>query len=533
MSREISIHPAAEISPPLEGAAFEALCDLLDRYGDIDQLDPILGVRVPEADGTLNGKVQILSGRSKLAACEKLGIEPNIHLYEPRKGKDGSLAELAASINILRRHLDASQRAAAGVAIEEQFAVEAKNRQKAAGGDRKSLLVKIPKAILGKSLLQTEEAIRELLAAEKDELFRQILPGESWKSGSIERLARIIFYHPSNESEHQESEDAIHARDRAAKICAVSPTYIGRAKIVAQSDQKLFLQVMRGQASLAQAFSEVRRQAKRSQLAAATGGGAFEKPRDNKGLDGIRQGDCAKILPTLPRQRVRLAIVDPPYNIGVDYGNGSKCDRLPDAEYLGRHERWIKQIPELLTPDGAVWVVINNEYAAEFVIMLKRAGLKMRAWIKWYETFGTNCSNNFNRTSRHLLYFVRDPKPGRFVFNAEPIRRLSARTLVYKDKRKSIDGMKIWDDVWDIPRVNGTSLERLPDFPTQLPIALIRPIVESCSDEGDLVLDPMCGSATVPVVCKMTGRQCLGIELNPEFAAMGRARLTKTQGAMR
>jgi site-specific DNA-methyltransferase (adenine-specific) len=527
LSQEILIHPAAEISPPLEGEAFEALCDLLKRFGDIDQIDPILGVRVPEADGTLNGKVQLLSGRSKFAALKRLGIEPKIHIYPQSEGK--SLAELAASINILRRHLTASQRAAAGVTVEQQFAAEAKKRQQAAGGDRKtavgaseSLLIKLSKAILAKDCSDNYAALARTPPVQILQIHNQIFGLRLGGHLKHEVMVADIFNELKREKEPVNAPGEMHARKKAAQICDVSEAYIGQAKVVFESDRALFTKLLSGGVSLGQAKSEVRRQVKRN---ANVPTGPLEKPRDSKGLSGIRDGDCNKILPTLPRRKFRLVFADPPYNIGVDYGNGSKSDKLPDAEYLAIHQRWIGQLGELLTPDGCCWVLINNEYAAEFVIMLKRAGMKMRAWVKWYETFGTNCSNNFNRTSRHLLYFVRDPK--RVVFDEDVFQKPSARKAFYGDRR-AVRETKMWDDVWDIPRLVGSAKERIPDFPTQLPEALLRPIIEGCTEEGDLVIDPFSGSGTTAAVCKMTGRDCLGIEINAEYAAWSRARVERT-----
>jgi site-specific DNA-methyltransferase (adenine-specific) len=462
MSRRILIHPAAEIAPPLEGEAFDAFCEVVKRFGLVEQLDPILAVRVPEADGKINGTISVLSGQTMLKACKHLGLEPKIAIHP---GSDVP-AELVASLNMLRPHPDASQRAAAGVHVEARIAVEARKRQSEAGGDRRSLLVNVPKA----------------KGAEPDDI-------------------------------------AIHARASASRIVGVSSTYIGRAKIIHAANPQLFRDLETGQIALGRAFSKVKLDKKRKANAAAAG--PLEKPRDNKGLTGIREGDCLKILPLLPRRKFRLVFADPPYNIGIDYGDGSKADHLPRAEYLRRMEQWIEALPDLLTPDGTAWVMINNEWAAEFVLALKRTGMKMRGWIKWYETFGNNCQNNFNRTSRHLLYFVRDPK--QFVFNAEIFSRPSDRQTIYGDKRANPTG-KLWDDVWTIPRlVSGA--ERLPDFPTQLPLELVRPIVAGCSEPGDLVLDPFSGSGTTAAACAMTGRQCLGIEINPQYAAWSRARI--------
>jgi len=224
--------------------------------------------------------------------------------------------------------------------------------------------------------------------------------------------------------------------------------------------------------------------------------------------------------------QARVAFTDPPYNIGIDYGKGKKADSLTDGEYMQWVREWLWATRDCLTDDGSLWVMINDEYAAEYAIVLKSLGLTIRSWIKWYETFGVNCSNKFNRTSRHIFYCVKDPK--RFVFNRDAVTRPSDRQTKYNDPRAA-EGGKIWDDVWQIPRLFGTAVERLPDFPTQLPLALVRPIVECASDVGDLVIDPFNGSGTTGAAAIETGRSYIGIELSETFASKARIRLGHTQ----
>jgi DNA modification methylase len=57
------------------------------------------------------------------------------------------------------------------------------------------------------------------------------------------------------------------------------------------------------------------------------------------------------------------------------------------------------------------------------------------------------------------------------------------------------------------------------------PEKLVEPCVLAGSKEGDTVLDPFCGSGTTGVVALRYGRDFIGIELNPEYAAMARRRI--------
>ncbi len=61
--------------------------------------------------------------------------------------------------------------------------------------------------------------------------------------------------------------------------------------------------------------------------------------------------------------------------------------------------------------------------------------------------------------------------------------------------------------------------------PTQKPLALMRQLVEDFTDEGALVLDPFCGSASTGVACVQLGRRFVGIEKRRDYATVARDRL--------
>lgn len=236
----------------------------------------------------------------------------------------------------------------------------------------------------------------------------------------------------------------------------------------------------------------------------------------------IMQGDCVQVLAGMPRDSVDLIFADPPYNQGVDYGNGANADRLSEREYRFWADLWIQACFCVLKPHGSCWILVPDEWAAHYDTAARALGLHRRNWIKWYETFGVNCRRKFNRCSRHLLYYTRNKT--RFTFNADAVNRQSDRQAKYGDKRADPNG-KNWDDVWSIPRLAGSHKGRIPGFPTQLPFALLRPIVGCASNVGDLVLDPFSGSATTGIAALEGERRYIGIELSEAFCELSRRRL--------
>lgn len=229
-------------------------------------------------------------------------------------------------------------------------------------------------------------------------------------------------------------------------------------------------------------------------------------------------GDCVAEMQKLHAGSVDLVLTDPPYNIGIDYGAGKKADRREDYPQWCR--RWIDGCHRVLRPGGSLWVISGQEYGAHIDLAIKAAGFTMRNRITWHETFGVYCHRKFGRCSRPVFYAV---KGEGYTFNREAVTVPSARQEKYGDRRANPAG-KIMGDVWEVSRVCGTFRERVPGVPTQLPEALVRRIVGVSSNEADVVLDPFVGSGTVVAVAGSMNRRAIGIELNPEYAAIAEAR---------
>ena len=83
-------------------------------------------------------------------------------------------------------------------------------------------------------------------------------------------------------------------------------------------------------------------------------------------------------------------------------------------------------------------------------------------------------------------------------------------------------------DVWEIPAVINVSKQRT-GYPTQKPIELLQRIIKASSNEGDLVLDPFCGSGTTLVAALALNRRALGVDANADAIAIARDRCQKSE----
>jgi len=110
-------HPAAALFPVLKGAELQELADDIRDHGLLEPIELL--------DGT------VLDGRSRLAACELAGVEPD---FTEANIDDLGPTVYVVSKNLKRRHLKTGQRAAIVQRMQPLLAEEAKERQREHGG---------------------------------------------------------------------------------------------------------------------------------------------------------------------------------------------------------------------------------------------------------------------------------------------------------------------------------------------------------------------------------------------------------------
>ncbi|MDA0659614.1 MAG: site-specific DNA-methyltransferase [Planctomycetota bacterium] len=254
--------------------------------------------------------------------------------------------------------------------------------------------------------------------------------------------------------------------------------------------------------------------------------------------------DCVKGMKAMEAESVHLVFADPPFNIGYKYDVYD--DERAAGDYLKWCGDWIQQVSRVLRDDGAFWLAIGDEFAAELKLLAqKEAGFHCRSWVIWYYTFGVNCKRSFSRSHTHLLYFVKNAR--RFTFNADDpeVRVPSARQLVYGDGRANPlgrlpdntwilrpqdapeGGFAAGHDTWYFPRVAGTFKEREGFHGCQMPEQLLGRIIRTCSRPDEIVLDPFGGSGTTLAVAKKLQRQWLGFDMSKEYVRHMNTRLAK------
>lgn len=89
---------------------------------------------------------------------------------------------------------------------------------------------------------------------------------------------------------------------------------------------------------------------------------------------------------------------------------------------------------------------------------------------------------------------------------------------------KAVNGGKQMKDVWT-GTLTPLAEKQFGKHPTQKPVYLLERIISASTREGEIVLDPFCGSSTTGVACKRLGRRYIGIDRNHEYLQLSVKRL--------
>lgn len=255
-------------------------------------------------------------------------------------------------------------------------------------------------------------------------------------------------------------------------------------------------------------------------------------------MNTIQEGDTLAILPTLDAESAQCILADPPYNIGKDFGNDS--DKQDLDKYLEWCDVWIKECLRILKPNGTFYIYGFSEILA---LILARVPRNVnRRWVVWHYTNKNVPSLKFwQRSHESILVLwkkekvfnrddVREPYTQTFLDNAVgKVRKPTKGRFSKGDKETTYNhhpNGALPRDVIKVPALaGGAGKKERVDHPTQKPLELCTKLLKACKQETGYVLVPFAGSGSECVAAKTLGLPFLGIELNPTYVALGRARL--------
>ena len=291
-------------------------------------------------------------------------------------------------------------------------------------------------------------------------------------------------------------------------------------------------------------------------------------------------GDVRETLGYLDDCSIQTCITSPPYWGLRDYGTDNQIGLEPTLdEYIEQLTQVFDDVRRVLKNDGVLWLNLGDTYAGKnnsrasangragygtpregtfsrmadglkpkdligvpwrVAFALQQAGWYLRQDIIWAKPNPLPESVKDRCTKSHEYIFMLTKSP-HYYFNSDAIKTPSKKDW---GKRNRQDGkyhnegtglqphtgleanypMANRRDVWTIPvrPFKGAHFAVMPE-------ALVEPCVLAASRENDTILDPFAGAGTVGVVAKRHDRNFIGIELNPEYAAIATDRINNTK----
>ena len=202
----------------------------------------------------------------------------------------------------------------------------------------------------------------------------------------------------------------------------------------------------------------------------------------------MMNGDCMEYMASLPDKYYELAIVDPPYGIGVSEMNiGARVNKNLSCDNKG----WDIIIP-------------TDEYFNE----LQRISSNQIIW-------GANYFNCFNGNHGAIIWNKNNPMPTQ-----------SDCEIASYSKHKKV---AIYNQTWT-NYVNTKST----NHPTEKPVALYKWLLKNYAKPGDKILDTHGGSGSICIACHDMGFDLDWIELDEDYynAAIKRFNTHTAQGSL-
>ncbi len=142
------------------------------------------------------------------------------------------------------------------------------------------------------------------------------------------------------------------------------------------------------------------------------------KPKDVKRsrdlpLNQIILNDAVAELRKLPSESCDVIIIDPPYNIGKDFGNN--LDKRELDEYVRWSKSWINEAIRILKPTGTMFIYGFSEILAHLSVEIPIN----KRWLIWHYTNKNVASLNFWQRSHESIICAWKNKP---LFNRDEVR---------------------------------------------------------------------------------------------------------------
>ena len=214
---------------------------------------------------------------------------------------------------------------------------------------------------------------------------------------------------------------------------------------------------------------------------------------------------------------VDLIIADPPYfEICGDFDFGVFKNV---KEYLEWSKVWLKEAKRVLKCNGTLilWGGVGHKPLtfARLAVMIEDEKLfNIKNWVTQRNTRGIGTKTNYMSAREDFLFLT---KSENYTFNIPYTDEKSTRKDLGANGKPRTNTYKRVSNVWcDIAEASQSSIERC-FHPTVKAQKLCDRIIQTHSNENDLVFVPFAGSGSEIISAIRNNRQVIGCELNEDY----------------
>jgi site-specific DNA-methyltransferase (adenine-specific) len=235
-------------------------------------------------------------------------------------------------------------------------------------------------------------------------------------------------------------------------------------------------------------------------------------------LNRIYNEDCLEGMKRIPDKSIDMILCDLPYGT-----TRNKWDEIIPFEPL-----W-EQYERVAKPNCPIILTSNQPFTTQLINSNRKLFKYDLVWQKTHPKGHLNAKRMPMRAHEEILIFYKKPP----VYN--PIMRKGKYRYKgnkgFSEERcygtsKPYDN---WNDEYYPTSVieisNAVQIGKI--HPTQKPVELFEWLINTYSNEGDLILDNCIGSGTTAIACINTGRNFIGFELDKHYCDIANERIRK------
>ncbi len=239
----------------------------------------------------------------------------------------------------------------------------------------------------------------------------------------------------------------------------------------------------------------------------------------------IVNDDVLVVLKKIESESIDLIIADPPYFEVYGYFDFGVFKN--EKEYVKWYRQWLLECKRILKKNGTIiiWGGVGKKKItfARIAIIIEDENIFIRQnWVTQRNCRGIGTKKNYMSAREDFLFLT---KSNEYTFNIPYSKEKSKRKDLGANGKPRKNTHKRISNVWfDITEASQSSIERC-EHPTVKAQRLCDRLIQTHSNENDLIFIPFVGSGSEIVSAIRNNRKVFGCEISAEYVELAHKRI--------